>query len=62
MPSPSVHFAQLLHRSFLPQEVKDYIIASITTIPAAKLEEIYSALQEEEAEVNKFTLEMEVGR
>lgn len=59
--NPSVHFAQLLHKSFLPSEMKEWIIANIATIPQAKLEEIYAALQEEESEVRKFTLGMEVG-
>ncbi len=60
--NPSTHFAQLLHKSFLAAEMKEWIIANIATIPATKLEEIYAALQEEESEVNKFTLGMEVGR
>lgn len=60
--TPSQHFAQLLHKSFLPPEMKEWIITNIATIPQAKLEEIYAALQAEESEVNKFALGMEVGR
>lgn len=59
--NPSTHFAQLLHKSFLPAEMKEWIVANIAAIPVAKLEEIYAALQEEESEVDKFLLGMEVG-
>lgn len=59
--TPSEHFAYLLHRSLLPQELKDAIIARLPSLPYAKLEELYAALQEEDARAQKILLQAEVG-
>lgn len=57
-PTPQ-QFAELLHKSLLPREIKLFILDNLPNLSREKILEIYTKLQEEQEKIQKVQAELD---